>query len=213
MRKFHRTGILTLEQRRLLKKKNLEANVKWNLFNPKSGRLTKKVKELSKDFEVIISSPHCWNWLASLPVTLSIIELKENLNKLSLDYFVPTKRLKAISKNGKRLFVVEPINVLRELPKSENKVLEKFVEYNENTTSRNERDYLKNLRREYNLSIIKSRSNLRQGEWRIIKRFYKKSKNSHLFFLPFEENKFYTWDEIKNKIIQDPTTLLKKSIE
>lgn len=206
-------GILTLEQRKLLRKKKIPSNVKWNLLNTSSGRLTKKVKELSKDFEIISSSPHCWNWLTSLPVTLSIINLKESLDEMAHDYFVPTKRLKVIKKSGKRLFKVELIDVLTTLSKSESKILEKFVAIDDNLPPRDEKHYLKKLRIDYNLSTIKSKSSLRPKEWKIIKEYYQKDDNLHLFFLPFKEDKFYTWDEVEKELLKGPTTLLKESIK
>lgn len=126
--KSDNTGILTRKQREFLREKKIPRNIKWNLLDPKNGSLTNKIIELPEDFQIIFGSPHCWDFLTYHKITNSLNKLEGILSKFQMWYSVPTKRIKALSKNETRFYVVETIDITNFEDVPEEFLIENFAD-------------------------------------------------------------------------------------
>jgi len=207
MTKTETRGILTDHLRQSLKKKKIPSNTKSGEFDPNKGRIRTKINELPKDFEVITSSPHCWELLSDSDTRASLFRFNEVISKILKHHPVPLKRITCVKKSKKRIFLIEQMKLLNNPSVEANYFVSNFSE--NDTSLLDNPDKLEELRYRFYLDKIKENSNLKINEWNIILQHYSKYKKRNQFYMPLVEGKEYTWIELKHEL-QNPKKFVKK---
>lgn len=185
------TGILTTEQRRILLEGKIKSNIKWNLLDIKKGRLTKKIKELAKDFEIISDSIDCWEWFTNIQIKNNLNSIDAMIKKITDFYPLPGHQLKAVTIKGKRRYCLNELFNVQVNP-AESRY------YNMQSSAR--KKLLNERHHEYFLYKMKKSSSLKENEWRFIKNYLQKNLKDNYYDLPLEEGKYYTWKEVKKEL-------------
>ncbi len=206
MTKTKTRGILTDHLRKSLKKKKMPSNTKSNELDPDKGLIRIKINELPKDFEVIASSPHCWELLSDGDTRASLFRLNDVISKILKYHPTPLKRIKCVKKSKKRIFQIERMKLLNNPSVEANYFISNFSETD--TSLSDVQDKLEDLRYRFYLDKIKEGSNLRTNEWNIILQHYNKYKKRNPFYMPLVEDKEYTWIELKH-VLQNPEKIVK----
>lgn len=208
-KKSRTTGILTPELRRVLGKKRISPNVRWNEFESKRGRVYNKIIELPEDFNTILGSPHCWNLLADYDIHNKLSQLEGILSKLGSWHPVPIRRIIVNSQKGKRVFTVKRVTVLNWISDEMTFLRDNFADDSTALKPEERRTRLDDIRKEYFLQKIKKRSRLRPNEWKIILKYYRRIEKINPFHLPLDEGKKYSWYEVKSILMNTNVEMAK----
>jgi len=188
------TGILTTKQRELLKEEIMPSNVKWNLFDIREGRLTKKIQALPEDCETILNSIYCWEWFINDEIKSSLHKTRLIIDKITNFHTFPTHRLKAECKKGKKMYKSQKLSLPYLYPK--------MGLYFQNADASLKSKSFEERREKYFFKIMRHGSSLRPNEWKFIEDYFK-SKGRRYYDLPLQENRYYTWQEVKDELSSD----------
>ncbi len=210
-KKTKTTGILTLELRKTLAKTKISPNVLWNEFDPKKGRIANKIRELPEDFQTIIGSPHCWDFLIDYEIRNKLLLLERILADLGSWNPTPIRRIKAIQNGEKRIFEVEMVSLLNWRFEEQEYLRQHLADEETALKPEQRRARLEEIKQRYFLAKIKEKSSLKPNEWNIIFNYYKKIEKINPYHLPLDKTKQYSWQDIKTILIN--ATIVKPKIE
>ena len=144
---------------------------------------------MPEDLDIILNSIHCWEWFINHEIQSSLHKARLRIDEITSFHTFPTHRLKAESKKGKRLYVLQKLSLPYLYPK-----MGRYYQNTQDTATKAKS--LLERREEYFFRIIRRGSSLKYNQWLFVKKYIIKNKSLRGYNLPLKEDQYYTWKEI-----------------